>query len=667
MRLTKIQIENFRSFENETINFDNYTCFVGPNGAGKSTVLTALNIFFRNNAGTSTNIHNLNNEDFHHRNTNKPIKITLTFDKLSNNAQKDFKHYYRQGKLTVIAKAVWNSNSESAPVEQYGVRSVMDEFKEYFEAVEKKENADRLKNIYKKIQAEHPNFNLPNANTKPSMEESLHSFEEAHEELCKPSEATTQFYGWTKGSNILEKYIQWIYVPAVKDASTEQEEGAKTALGQLLNRTIRAKVDFSKSISALKKEVVAQYSDIIKNEKEILKSLKDSLEYKLRTWANPGANLDLIWHYDDDKSIRIEEPVARVTIGEGSFIGEIARLGHGMQRAFLLSILQELAESDQENRPKLLLGVEEPELYQHPPQAQHMATILEDMGEDNRKNSQIIVTTHSPYFVTYEKFPSIRMVRKKQNQKISQIKGTTYEKIAAHLTKTLTPNPTFANSLMANISQIMNPSQNELFFTSLAILVEGREDVAYISTQFELSGSLDEFKKLGCHFIVTDGKNNMNRFLAISKELDISTFVVFDSDYETRQKELEAATKDTEVYKQAKLSFNKTSEINLEILQLCSILDCKPMPESAFFGTNVVMWSDEIRSAVIKDIGESYWVTAENSVKKRLGLDGVKAKNKMLIAVTLKELHEQSKQSASLIKLCGAILRHATKVQNACS
>ena len=45
MRLRSLRIENFRSFEDQTIPFDNYTCFVGPNGSGKSTVLIALNIF----------------------------------------------------------------------------------------------------------------------------------------------------------------------------------------------------------------------------------------------------------------------------------------------------------------------------------------------------------------------------------------------------------------------------------------------------------------------------------------------------------------------------------------------------------------------------------------------------------------------------------------------
>jgi len=53
MKLSKLRIENFRSFKDETIYFDDYTCLVGANGAGKSAVLTALNVFCRNNASSA--------------------------------------------------------------------------------------------------------------------------------------------------------------------------------------------------------------------------------------------------------------------------------------------------------------------------------------------------------------------------------------------------------------------------------------------------------------------------------------------------------------------------------------------------------------------------------------------------------------------------------------
>ena len=49
MRIDSVRMENFRSFEDATVPFNNYACLVGPNGVGKSTVLTALNVFIPRN------------------------------------------------------------------------------------------------------------------------------------------------------------------------------------------------------------------------------------------------------------------------------------------------------------------------------------------------------------------------------------------------------------------------------------------------------------------------------------------------------------------------------------------------------------------------------------------------------------------------------------------
>ena len=56
MKIKSIRIENFRSFQDETIVLNSYSCFVGPNGAGKSTVLAALNVFFQERAESATDI-----------------------------------------------------------------------------------------------------------------------------------------------------------------------------------------------------------------------------------------------------------------------------------------------------------------------------------------------------------------------------------------------------------------------------------------------------------------------------------------------------------------------------------------------------------------------------------------------------------------------------------
>ena len=51
MKVQSIRIERFRSFADETIRLDGYTCLVGVNGSGKSTVLAALNVLFQDQSG----------------------------------------------------------------------------------------------------------------------------------------------------------------------------------------------------------------------------------------------------------------------------------------------------------------------------------------------------------------------------------------------------------------------------------------------------------------------------------------------------------------------------------------------------------------------------------------------------------------------------------------
>ena len=40
-----MNVQNFRSIRDETLNFDNLTALVGSNGSGKSSLLRALELF----------------------------------------------------------------------------------------------------------------------------------------------------------------------------------------------------------------------------------------------------------------------------------------------------------------------------------------------------------------------------------------------------------------------------------------------------------------------------------------------------------------------------------------------------------------------------------------------------------------------------------------------
>lgn len=135
MKIKTIQIENFRSFRCETISLNKYSCFVGPNGVGKSTVLTALNVFFREQNSSSTDVLKLAEEDYFCKQTENPIRITVTFDNLSELAKRELADYVRQEELVVTAEAKFDTESGVGTVKHYGQRLVMLEFCPFFDAV----------------------------------------------------------------------------------------------------------------------------------------------------------------------------------------------------------------------------------------------------------------------------------------------------------------------------------------------------------------------------------------------------------------------------------------------------------------------------------------------------------------------------------------------------
>jgi len=664
MKLSEIQIENFRSFKDQTISFDDYTCLVGPNGSGKSAVLMALNVFFRNNDSTATNVINLTKEDFHHGNIDEPVRITLSFKNLSDEAQKDLRHYYRQEKLVVFVEAKWNESSKSAEVKQHGCRNVMEEFAKYFELLNSGALAPDLKKEYEKLRRKRTE--LPPVTRKDDRTNALREFEESHPNLCVPLEEECQFYGFSRGKDKLDKYIQWVYVPAVKDASSEQEEGSKTALGQLLQRTVRAKIDFKSSLEALEEEVEGKYNEILEKEKDALKELGLKIQEGLREWTSPRANLELEWQ---GEPVKVKGPIAKAKVGEDAFIGEIARFGHGMQRGFLVAILKELVDNEQKGGPKLLLGFEEPELYQHPPQAQHIQSVLERLTEP-KKNSQVIVTTHSPYFVSSKGFKNIRMFRKCGKRPYSEVKFTNFEKLESRIAKAFGRKIQSPTSLMATVGQIMQTSQKELFFSPVVVIVEGEEDVSFIATHLNLTGEWKTFRRNGCHFVVAGGKNNIPRLLSIAQEFEIPTFIVCDSDIKTSVNRLELAKKLSEdkpgkadKIKNRRGELEKHKEINEAIANLSCLKIENPLECKTLRGDNIVLWGDAIGAEVKESYEEGEWQKTQDSVVEAYGYEDVKTKKKngMIIAATLEKLYKKDKQSAPLIDLCSRISRYAQK------
>lgn len=642
MKIESVRIKNFRAFADVTIPFNNYTCLVGPNGSGKSTVLCALNVFFRETTNATTNLIRLEREDFHKKNTNAPIEITLTFTDLSHEAKADFSNYYRQGKLVVSAVADFNDSVNSAEIKQYGQRLVRPEFRDFFRAEGDGEHVPQLKTLYSKIRTSIAS--LPTPSTKGVMVDALRKYEEDHADKCVLEPSEDQFYGITKGSNRLARYIQWVYVPAVKDASSEQLEQRNTALGRLLQRTVRAKTNFANEFKEMREEVQAKYKTVLDAKQGALKELSDSMGLRVGEWAHPGATVRLEWYHDPDSAIRIDEPFAKIIAGEDDFEGELSRFGHGLQRSYLLALLQELAGSDDAAAPKLILGCEEPELYQHPPQARHLAGVLQKLSE---ANSQIVICTHSPLFVSGEGFEDVRMVRKDATKKESDVRYVTYPEIATEIASATGKPAAKPSGALAKMNQLLQPSVSEMFFATRLVLVEGMEDAAYINAYLHLLGKWEPYRRMGCHIVPANGKNQLLQPLIIAKKMHIPTFLVFDCDgQETDPEKRKLHERD-----------------NKALLCLVGKPGENPLPASDYWGSGFVMWHSEIGSVVSEEIGASDWQRFRVAADRDFGQIGGLQKNTLHITASLAYAWEEGKRSPSLERLCTQILEASNSVK----
>lgn len=623
MRIESVHIENLRSFKDVTVPLNDYTCLVGPNGAGKSTLLYALNIFFRGSA----NLSDLDQKDFHQKNTKSPICITVTFTGLSQEAKEDFADYFRQEKLIVSAVAEFDEATGKANVKQYGRRLGMKEFKKFFESAKDGRSVEDLRTIFNDLRKTHPDLPTPTPRAKKAMIESLHKYEAERQNECEPILSEDQFYGFSKGANRLAKYVQWVYVPAVKDATSEQTEERNSALGKLLARTVRVRVNFDETIKTLRNKMQKEYQELLLDKNQsALAEISNSLQERIIKWSHPNVELSLTWEQDTGKSVHIGEPFAQVTVKEGNFGGQLESFGHGLQRCYLFALLEELANSNDGINPALLLACEEPELYQHPPQIRYLANVFSKLSSEN---SQIIVCTHNPLFVSGSGFEDIRMVRKNIINSRSSISHMSYKRLSDVIAKVTGEKLLEPKDTLVRIHQALQPVMNEMFFTHRLILVEGEEDRAYILTYLNLLGKFEDYRRMGCHIVPVSGKNQLLRPMAIAKHMKIPFYVVFDADADKEKKE----------------DRKRNEKDNRSILTLSGNPDECPMPNTTFWGKGITMWHSKIGSVV----------------KEEIDLEKI-GKRTLDIAKNLIESWEANKRSSSLEKLCNEILTESNKV-----
>eukprot|EP01013_Petalomonas_cantuscygni_P039170 TRINITY_DN7050_c0_g2_i1.p1 TRINITY_DN7050_c0_g2~~TRINITY_DN7050_c0_g2_i1.p1 ORF type:complete len:621 (-),score=-8.23 TRINITY_DN7050_c0_g2_i1:1279-3141(-) len=599
MKIKTVEVCNFRSIGKEPIGCEPFNSFVGPNGSGKSTFLNALNVFFGE-------ISNFSDDDFHNRNTNDPISVKVTFHDLSAEAKEEFKHYVRADLLVVVVEISKEANG-SFKKSVRGERMVFEPFIPFFEA---KTATDRGK-IFKELVEVYGD--LEKASNDAGRTASLHAFEEAlPDDEKKLTASGDDFFGVSKGAHKFQRHINWVYIPAVKDASSESEEGKSTHLGKLIQHTIRSGMDYEADLEKIRTDAFSAYEKLLSGQRAHLTELQKRLADRLQAAVTTEADLTLDWK-KDEKSVSVLDPIAQVLLTDKGFSGEVEKFGHGLQRSFLIVILQELMAADSEVSPTLILACEEPELYQHPPQAKHLSSILMELSSGD---AQVFITTHSPYFIDVDYYSGIKMFRNTSG-KVSISKSSFQTILTGYNAVFARPlrNEDQARTKLAIQTQ---PKFNEVFFAEKVVLVEGISDEACFETFLRLSGRKSEFQKSGAALIVCEGKSSLATMYLIAKDFRIPTHVVFDCDFGCQEQYEADHIRDNDA-----------------ILKLAGSPAIGSLPTEHIFNANLSAWQRDIEQVLEDEYG------ADSIAFNQAGCDAVgqlrnSKKNPLYIAAAMK-------------------------------
>jgi putative ATP-dependent endonuclease of OLD family len=548
MIIKSVHVENFRCIRGETLHCERLTALVGANGTGKSSFLRALQLFYTASAKYTE-------QDFYGGDSEKPIIIRATYSNLTDEEKSLFGKYVVNGELTVEKEMTWPSGRGSQ--KYYGASMRNPEF----QPIRSAPNATEMKKLYRALQGQEKYASLPKWTKKDDAPAVLETWENEHPDQCSMGRDDGQFFGFKEvGQARLERFTRFLLIPAVRDASEDAAEGRGTVLSDLMDLVVRSTLAERKEIQELHEDTQERYKEIMDpaNLTE-LSTLQANLSETLSTYV-PDASVSLDWI--TDQQIDIPLPKANIRLVEDGYPSPVARAGHGLQRAFILTMLQHLARAqtpsptpttDKTTRneddvtvqgyekmmPNLILGIEEPELYQHPNRQRHLSRVLYKLAHDQIKgvaqNTQILYATHSPLFVNLESFYTVRLLRKHPpadgGPKRTVVSRTTLSEIAS-IIEAADDKPAGSYSgatLQARLQTLMTPWMNEGFFAHIAVLVEGEDDRAAVLGAARSKGY--SFESIGISIIPCMGKNNLDRPAAIFRQLHIPVYVVWDGDW----------------------------------------------------------------------------------------------------------------------------------------
>lgn len=510
MKIQSVRIKNFRTLKDVTIPFDSVTTFIGPNGAGKSTVLRALDWYFNGKPGSLTET------DCSFGATDEDIEVQVTFADLT---EKDRNELGKYAPASVTTFTAWKRRGQD------GAESLSANSKSYtpFNIIRGKGSAADKKAAYNNLRTSDSSLGLPAWSNVDAVNQAMTTWEASHtDQLVEaPESLQTNFFGFNSGGK-MSGLFDFVLVTADLRASEESIDGKSSIIGRILERSVdRAAAD--EEIAKIVEESRAKQQKIYEEKfKTQLQTMTKQLNEVVTSYA-PGRAVTVS---PAEVELKAPRTTFEVAVRDGTTETAVERQGHGFQRTLLISALQLLAQSGAASAEGVIcLAIEEPELFQHPIQAQTFAKVLRSLAQDAGKRIQVTYATHSPYFLEARHFDQIRrLTRSSDETPAVTVDLATVAGVKAKLNGVLS-----ADTVDRQLDGMVANQLAVALFAHRAFLVEGTTE----SSVFYGIGdrtSLGSLEAAGVSIVPVGCKTSIPLAHAILTLIGIPVYALFDAD-----------------------------------------------------------------------------------------------------------------------------------------
>ena|GEM_PF-1022340 len=503
MYLRRVIIKNFRSIKDIDITFDKgKNIIIGKNNCGKSNIIKAIDLVLGENNPAYEKNENITEKDF------------FTYKITGENEEK-----------VVIADEIFiycelqRDDGEDIP---YDAMSECSGFYKYLYLVEKEAIDNCFENEFLINPDELGYGEKQYINPKKDIEKVKEEFDDKYIfafalKACRDENGHINkkirfFYredknsDWTMGftAPIRNEFLQSAIIPSFRDPIVQLRINQWSWYGKLLrNLTKNHNKDDELKEAFLKLKEIAD---------EIFSDVKQKISASSFQVAFPGT--EILFQFSADEKPDIYKNVV-IYIDDG-YKSLITDKGSGIQSATIIGLFSYYTKYVN-TKASALLCVEEPELYLHPHACRTINYKLDEFL-DKGKN-QVIITTHSPEFLkTVETDMNLIIVRKEGGEtKTKQLNIKEFKDI------------------------LIDNNQNEVFFADKVIVCEGYDSyiIRWIAEEFYQNRLNDE----NISIVSVGGKDNISRFVALTLELGIDTYIMADFDYFLRDKDVEKVKK----------------------------------------------------------------------------------------------------------------------------